>query len=243
MKRNSLFMWAYISFIYISIIVRIFLDFPLWTPLVLAITLSSILFSLEDLFATLEKAIHDSCDIADQFVSYAHRRFDDESKFFKKLDTATELYKDTEHDISDLQSSFESIRSYTEKAQELVMDLETQVRSKRKIQKRNQRIGDMLSYLGFLVLFCTLIFASIASVSGVIQDIFTVLSFSIVLVTRQIGISTSKKIRREMIQSQNAIQAQAEVRDCVLESDEKLDYMIELIETIMKDSEELSNAD
>lgn len=53
MKRNRLFMWAYICFIVIATILRLFTSYVLWQAIVVAVTVSGIFFALEQLFSVL----------------------------------------------------------------------------------------------------------------------------------------------------------------------------------------------
>ena len=55
MKRNTIFMWAYITFIIISIVLRLFVNYSLWTPTVIAVSISCVFFAVEDLLTSLYK--------------------------------------------------------------------------------------------------------------------------------------------------------------------------------------------
>lgn len=238
MKRNNIFMWAYISFIFMGALARLFFDYSLWIPLVLAITLSSILFAIEDLFSSLEKALGDSCDIEDDFVLKARKRAENGLAFLKKVDKNASIYRGSKYDLSDIQSSFEPMKTHFVAIMQVISTFERDSQCKRKAQKRYQKISNCFTYLGFLLLFCTLIFATQITISPVAQDILTVLSFAIILITHQINSSKSREIKEEMINSQRALQTQADVHKDLSMSEERFDYLIELMENLANESEE-----
>ena len=51
MKRNNLFMLSYIVFIFISFVVRIFCEYPMWSTLVVSISVSSGIFAFADYYS------------------------------------------------------------------------------------------------------------------------------------------------------------------------------------------------
>ena len=104
MKRNNMFMWAYISFIFVSICTRIHCEYSLWSPLVMAVTISSILFAIEDLSSSFEKKLNDSCNTLETFVIKAR--------------------KETEKELESLQDVKRQIKSCQECMSDLLPDVE-----------------------------------------------------------------------------------------------------------------------
>lgn len=242
MKRNNLFMWAYISFIFAGILIRFFLDYPLWSSLVLAITLSSILFSLEDLFITLEKAVADSYDIAEAFSDSVYEDIGERLSLFDKIDDTLEQCQNTHNDIATVLNSFRPIMSNTEKLIQTLKNMLHELHVKKAKQKHYQKLANTFAYLGFLLLFCTVIFASFIVIPTIVQEIITVLSFWIILVTNQIKIILLEKIKSEIISSQNAQQAQKESRDFFSKLEQKVDYLTELLVSSSTEMEESDDA-
>ena len=89
MKRNNIFMWAYISFIGISVALRLLLNYSLWNPIIFAITFSSMFFAIEDFFTLLYQTKRKSCDITDSFVTSARAKKEAALSFFGELDETT----------------------------------------------------------------------------------------------------------------------------------------------------------
>lgn len=55
MNRNRFFMWAYITFVVVAAILRMCFEFSVWTPIVVAISISSVFFSAEDFCNRISK--------------------------------------------------------------------------------------------------------------------------------------------------------------------------------------------
>ena len=51
MKRNNIFMLAYIIFIFLCVEVKSFWDFPMWGKIIAAVTTASWLFAVSDCFS------------------------------------------------------------------------------------------------------------------------------------------------------------------------------------------------
>ena len=121
-------------------------------------------------------------------------------------------------------------------------DLLHEVQTKRAKQKQYQKFADILAYFGFFILFCALIFSSFVAIPTIIQEIITVLSFSIILMTNQIKISLSEKIKKEIVDSQKVLKARNEAREYFAKWEEKLDYLTELIELSAIETEAQTDA-
>lgn len=230
MKRNNIFMWAYIIFIFIAIGFRFSSDYSLWTPLVIAITISSILFSVEDLFISLAKLSSNLCDIQENFTPTAREMVERSLAFYEEASKKTKAFEHTEYDLSGLQSSGEHNIATLKKMIQRISDLENQATSGRKEQSKFQKIATIFAFLGFLCLFCTLIIASEITISTVAQEIFTVFSFSVILITHQINIVKSMKINDYMVNIQDIQQQQKEADEHLSLTMKQYNELIELLE-------------
>lgn len=186
MKRNNIFMWAYISFIIFSALLRIFVEFSLWSPIVLAITVSSVFFALEDLYTSLCHSLKDSIDIVDNFLSEERKKYDREMRYVAKLGRAISLYEDSIQDIMS-KDSYESFRDSYREADDIICSIEKGNEEKRNKIKIYQKATNTCAYLGFLCLFFTLIIANSLTVPEIVQEILTVVPFALILITRQIN--------------------------------------------------------
>ena len=230
MKRNDIFMWAYITFVFFSIILRIFWEFPLWEPVVLAITISSMIFAAEDLFSSLARFLKESCDIADGFISTTRQEISKEREFLAIVDKKAEIHKDKEYNISDINTSYNLIRNAIIKLEQHVESFEKTITGKKNLQMLYQKCANLMAYAGFLCLFCVLIFSSIGTVSTLFQEIMTVLAFGVVLVTQQLNLHTKKKIKKDIADSEFAINAHQEASRAMFETEGKINYLLDLVD-------------
>lgn len=238
MKRNNIFMWAYISFIVICSILRICINFFLWTPIVLAITVSSLLFAFEDLFTSIAKAITDSMNITVDFTTEARKKLKKDFDFFDKLDEKVTLHKNEEPDLIKLQASLESVRTSLSEMEQIIEKLEQDTKDDKCSLKKYRKAANVFTYLGFLLLFCVMVFASFIHIPLIIQEILTVVTFAVILITQQIYYKQLEKINDERTTSKAALEAQEQARNKLAESEKKFDHLIYIIEDITAEEEQ-----
>ena len=230
MKRNAIFMWAYITFIGISVILRVILDFTLWNPIIFAITFSSMFFAIEDFFTLLYQTKKKSCDITDDFVTRARTKKEEALSFFLKLDENVEKYKDTECDLTKLQEKALTPKNRTKKVLEIIDDLEKLNFEDRKKEKKFKIASHIFAYIGFLLLFVSLIVATLITVSPLIQEIITVVSFAIILITQQLNNYFIDKIEKENKENKELLQKIVTESDQWADIKERFEGIIERIE-------------
>lgn len=238
MKRNNIFMWAYITFILLCSILRLFVNFELWTAIVLAITVSGVFFAIEDLFSSLANSLKGSIDIADNFILHAREVSNRDLIFCKKIENLTAKYNSEEHDLSDVKKSFEPIVQKIHIMDEEISKFENRNNNYKKKQKKFCRIANIFAYIGFLCLLSVLVVASSVDIPSVAQEIVTVIPFAIILITHQINSNTAERLKKETIESQDVLNKQLMATNKLLESEEKFDYLISLIEGQEVDIEE-----
>lgn len=242
MKRNSIFMWAYITFILLCSILRIFVEFSLWNPIVLAITVSGVFFAIEDLFSSLANSLKGSIDIADNFILHAREISNRDLNFCHKIESVTETYNGTEHDLSGVKKSFAPIILKVSEMDKEISKFESRNISNKKKQKKLCRIANIFAYIGFLCLLSILVVTSFTNVPSIVQEVITVIPFAIILITHQINSNTTERLKRETLDSQDVLNKQLIATNKLLESEEKFDYLISLIEGNVIESEDTINA-
>ena len=205
MKRNTIFMWSYISFVSICVVLRLFSAFSLWNSVVLSITISSMFFSVEDLFRSLSMSLKRSLEIAEPLANSVVESINDELLFFSEADEIMDQYTGTSHDLSWLREMFKSSVTNAEKIKETAHKIYERSKKHRKVEKKYADIADAFVYFGFLCLFCTLIVTSFITIPQLFQQILTVISFTIILITQQLNISTSERIAEEDAESQKVL--------------------------------------
>lgn len=242
MKRNNIFMWAYITFIGISVALRLFFDYTLWNPIVFAITFSSMFFAIEEFFGLLYQTKKKSCDITESFVTKARAKREDALSFFLKLDESAKKYKDSKYDLSELQEAATIPKSRIEKTLEMISDLEKLNSEDREKEKKFKIAAHIFAYIGFLLLFVSLIVATLITVSPLIQEIITVVSFAIILITQQSNNHFVDKIEEENKRSSELLHRIIEDSDGWLELKNKFEKIIECIEDNISTTEDINNA-
>ena len=240
MKRNNIFMWAYISFIIFSALLRMLVEFSLWTPIVLAITVSSVFFALEDLFASLYHSSKDDLDIVDSFIQEARKKYDRDMRFLTKLGKATTSYDDTNQDVVS-KDLYESLKQTYDKAYDGIDSLEEGNENKRNELGTYEKAANTLAFFGFLCLFCTLIIATSLAISNIIQEILTVVPFAIILITRQLNDLMSEKNRETLNKCKSVLESQDQNNRTVTEAEELLDDLVSRI--VSSEQKEATNAD
>lgn len=228
MKRNNIFMWAYISFIILSALLRIFVRFSLWSPIVLAITVSSVFFALEDLFASLYHSTKDYLEIVDSFISEMREKNDREMKVLAKFDEVITLYEDSIQGIVD-KDLCESLRRGHLATDDNICSIEKDNEEKRNELKTYKRVANVGAYVGFLCLFCTLILATSFSTPEIVQEIFTVVPFALILITRQLNGILSEQNGEILNECKSVLESQARKNETLLKLEEKFDDYVSRI--------------
>lgn len=236
MKRNNIFMWAYISFIFISGIVRIISDFPLWSSIVLAITISSFIFAFEDFYSTISNMYKDLYNISKNFISETKNKIAEDLVFLHSVRSKTELYKKSKYDIFDIEKSFETLEEKCNCAEKKLKKIETDMNNNFGMYKKYKKLAFICSFMGFLLLFCTLVFTSFVTVPTLLQEIITVFSFAIILSTQQFKVLAYKRIERNTVNSEDAVKAYEKASKALTEVCQRVDYLFSLIEESEKEN-------
>ena len=184
MKRNNLFMLSYIIFIFIAFFVKLFCDFPMWPPLVTAITIASCIFACSDIVDV----------VAEEYGN-------DEKSFTPLLDSALEKCVHLE---TVFQSNAGKLQDYKENGSylaEVLLEGPTQldavkkqlteitngINLKRTVSSCCNKVSKPLLIVGYLSFFCTVTFETINGILVPIQDYLTVFAFGLLLATQYFG--------------------------------------------------------
>lgn len=176
MKRNNLFMLAYIIFIFVSSWLRVVYDYPMWPKLVAAITIASFFLIISDLVYSLIKNTYENMQTETEYIAVIQEEFGAMQKYAQeylkeKVDKIDEIKKvKIEETIESMDGKLKSIR---ERTKNIINYCE-----KYKI------VADTFTVLGFLSFFFILVFETVSSFIIGILDLITVLSFGFVLLTQ-----------------------------------------------------------
>lgn len=185
---------------------RIFIEYTLWDSIVIAITISSVFFAFEDLFHLLYQTQKKSCDITENFIIKVKEKNETAISFFKKLDEKADEYEGSEYDLIDMQTRSIPQKTRIEEILRSIGKIQELNLNDRKKEKRLRRISHIFAYIGFLFLFLSLILFTQIPLPSLIQEIITVFSFAIILVTQQINNHAIKKIEDENKQINDILQ-------------------------------------
>lgn len=243
MKRNNIFMWAYITFIVICVCVRLFIDFSLWTPIVLAIAISGVFFAIEDLFETFTRFLDNYISVLHTFVFRARENINKDLAIIAKVDEKAKSLEVEGKDISSIQESFSLIKSKVEEMNGILQLFEEKLNQRKQARDKSKKMTSIFAYLGFLCLLGLMVLLSYFDVPILIQEIVTVFPFAVILITKQISEWATERLKQEMINSQNVIEKYDMARSKLLEAEDKFDYFVSLVENKTEEMWKTSSAD
>lgn len=196
MKRNNIFMWAYIVAIIFCMGIKSFIDYSMWKPIVLAVTVSSMFFSLEDLFSSIYRTLEESCNHADRLIFEVTQLLNEEYAVISKIDKKKKMFAESNHTYENTQELYNKLKSPVDKVKSTVENYAQKYTSIKGNLKAYRIITIVFAFLGYLVLFCILFFSQFIQLSTIFQEQLTVLSFAIILITQQINESLTGKIKK-----------------------------------------------
>lgn len=135
MKRNNIFMWAYITFMVLSCIVRSITDFSMWTPIVIAITISSMFFAIEELFSSVSGMYGRLNEIREHGISDIKEKFQQDVAAEGRIAQAYEENKDLGPELRKQFPHFEKLQSYNGEIETIIATIEKDIVKGKKIHK------------------------------------------------------------------------------------------------------------
>lgn len=178
MKRNTIFMLAYIAFVVICFIVRLFWDYPMWDNIVIAITISSVFFAYADMFHIIAESIEKSKELSLNQCNRMKGIVDSTMNNLRRL-------KANIDEIHEKDSLRKSLENYT-KMRDNLSALEKSY-TNLKIVNLCRCIENVNLFIAFLLLLCILVFQSLAERLLSVQSYATVLAFIMILLTPVVG--------------------------------------------------------
>ena len=186
MKKNSIFLLAFIIFVFVCLVVKCFWDYPMWPTIVAAITVASWLFAFSDLFFSSHKSMCKTIVLYEDYpeASYAvlariKRAVEVRLTQIRGQENSHSLH--TKHDELDYYSSVH--KAVIEMEALFQKDQETVEKLKGKT-KRYTVYANIFSFLGFLILLCIITFEPVAQYFVQSQDYMTVGAFAVILATQ-----------------------------------------------------------
>ncbi len=192
MKRNNIFMFSYIVFIFLAASIKMIYDYPMWSRVVVAITAASWMFAISDCCASL----------------YAFQKNIYET-FFPLLDKIKYNIEQVKTIL--VKKSYNEEITKVEFCEKDHKSLIASVTRSKKIAKSLEILSLVLTFLGFLVFMCVLCFEQVYLFFFLRQDVSTVLSFGMILLAQffndygKMRVSHQKSNLEKMIYDWNAL--------------------------------------
>lgn len=187
-------------------------------------------FAFEDLFHLLYQTQKKSCNITENFIIKAKEKNETAISFFKKLDKKADEYEGSKYDLMDMQIRSIPQKTRIEEILQSIDKLQKLNLNDRKKEKRLRKISHIFAYLGFLLLFLSLILFTQISLPLLAQEIITVFSFTIILVTQQINNYAVKKIEDENKQANDILQKIIEEDEAWIKLKEGFDEFVKHVD-------------
>lgn len=238
-------MWAYITFMVLSCIVRSITDFSMWSPIVIAITVSSMFFAIEDLFSSISGMYEHLNEIRDTGISGIKEKFQQDIAVEGRIAQAYEENKDLGPELRKHFPHFEKLQSYNSEIQKSIAGIESDIANGKKIHKICHWISVVFAFLGFLLLFASMILVSFIEISAEIQELITVVSFAIVLATNQVSNIASEYVKKEENATNHVLRSYDEAIKGTQEMEVKVYKMIAMMKAqkATEMQEAIANAD
>ena len=175
MKKNYLFLLSFTIFIFLSVIVKSYWDYPMWPTIVAAVTVASFFFSFADLTGVQGKAMHKlSEDTLDGI----------ECSLFEISRIKPILSKLIECTAEDEKSHYSSSRSSIEILEKDYLRVQSIMKKDIRISLGLKVASITFTILGFLLLFSIMTFESFSNWFINRQDTMTVIAFGCILLSQ-----------------------------------------------------------
>ncbi len=189
MKRNNMFMLSYTIFIFIAFVVKLCWDFPMWAPIVTAITVASCIFSCADI--TNIVAVEYAVDVKDftPLLEHAMENCKRIEKFYSKYNA--QLVRMSEYDNNMAEVLLEGPEVITDAKRQLT-NVTKGLKLKKILLSICRWLTNPLIVIGFLSFFFTITFKPVNELLVPIQDYLTVLAFGVMMLTQYFGNSVKE---------------------------------------------------
>ena len=186
MKRSKALMVSYIIILFVSVFVRLFANFQMWPILVAATTTSSAFISVVDFCTMIVDNYHIT---ARTFLSHSEV---DKNNVRKMIISIENTLREKAFSPAEIKAHTEEgcLNYYTttleniKKMLQQYSDIENVMRRHERTAKTLEKVSIVISAIGFLAFFSIILFKPVSLFVISHQDIFTVSSFGIILLTQ-----------------------------------------------------------
>ena len=212
MKRNNLLMLSFIILITVCALAKSFWDYPMWITVVSAITVASWLFALADLCFSQASA---HIKMANEQLGDTEDSLTEVEMISKAVDRRiVQLKNDKNYEESSLLHTKEDEIQYLSSVKSDLEDIGTGLQSYKDLLEKGQKgantnkvWGCVITVLGFLVFFLTIIFNPLMEAPAEGLDEMTVWAFAIILFTQYMETLLEERREKKKQKSQKIVNA------------------------------------
>ena len=188
MKRNNMFMLAYIAFIFIAVWTKPIYDSSIWNRIVGAVTVTSWLFALADTCAL-------GASLCQEIVNEHKNPIDD--MLLSVRDMKNSSTKLSNHILTDYYGELEkdSLDNILSRSEESCIRIKKTIRKCEISSNCFRMSGNVLLFFGFLAYFCVVTFEWFFNFFANRLDGLTLLSFGTILASQCIGSALIEHIK------------------------------------------------
>lgn len=180
MTKNNWLMISYIAFLFLSTIVRSFMDFPMWETLVIAVTISGGFLTYSECYESSYDFLKKSNEKTEQWLDKFRATTNSEIKTCEEMIASIE---DSHIETDYYLGLIEHIKIISDdlKARFDNDEIARHRKRQRKTEKIYYVVSVVLSIIGFLLFFCILVFRPVEAFFAKSQSSYTVLAFAVML--------------------------------------------------------------
>lgn len=206
MKKQDLFLCAYIVFIMICIIVHQTGNYPMWESTVAAVSFSSMFLAYADVFMAISKGYSKACDTGTTTINIMGKRLRAEKEAIEEISTLIRSVPEDKGNISEMKNAFADMRKKHEELKIEFSVFETENKKFFAGAKGSERLSNTMYFFGFLSFLCILVFYPITEETNELQTLVSVIAFVIVLSTQLCDsvLSTAIEKRKKRAENKNS---------------------------------------
>ena len=232
MDKNNIFMWTYITFIFICCSVRTIIDFTMWNSIVIAVTVSSIFFSFEGLFSSMSDTYKKTSIIIERCVTETQKLLKTDMNSEKRIIDEYAKYKNKNPHIDDVFHNWENLQKCNKEISVQIKNIESLCNTAKRSRRTYNILAMAFAFCGFLCIFLIMIFVSYFYIPTKIQEIITVSSFGIILFTQQVNNISINNIKLQENATEDILVKYRAAVEETQNMEEKFINMIQLAQSI-----------
>lgn len=207
MKKQDIFLFAYIVFILVCVVVHQSGNYPKWESTVAAVSFSSMFLAYADVFMVVSKGVLKVCDTGISTMNIMNKRLRAEKEALEEISTLISSVPKDKFNISEIECAFDEMEKKHEELETEFLNFE---RDHKKLFYRSKNTGCMsnvMYFLGFFSFLCIMSFYPITDKTNELQTVVSVIAFVIVLSTQLFNslLATIIDKRRKQAENKNSV--------------------------------------